>query len=272
MKKIIYLNILLLIIIFGLLSNNKTDYSSAISFLNIGQGDSILLQSNLGQQILIDCGPPNGPIIDRLQEKLGYFDDKIDILVITHGDNDHYGGCKKVLDNYNVSKIMINGIVDTKNQDYTNFISEIKKTKSVIPAFTNTFITFNEYEIQILNPEHTYWGKEVKDDNEYSIVMYIKSPSKKILLTSDIPSFKEINLINKYPNLNTDILKVSHHGSKHSTSKLFLEKIDPKQAIISAGEKNSFNHPDPTIINNLNENNIEVLETKDYNTSIDISL
>ncbi len=272
MKKIIYLNILLFIITFGLLLDNKINYSSTISFLNIGQGDSTLLQSNLGEQILIDCGPPNGPILDRLQTKLGYFDNKIDILIITHGDNDHYGGCKKVLDNYNVSKIMINGIIDTQNQDYTNFINEIKKTESVIPAFTNTFITFNEYEIQILNPDHTYWGEEVKDDNEHSIVMNIKSPSKQILLTGDIPSFKELNLMNQYPNLNPDILKISHHGSKHSTSKLFLEKLDPKQAIISAGEKNSFNHPDPSVIDNLNEKNIEILETKNYNNSIDITL
>ena len=271
MKKIIYLNIFLIIILFGLLFN-QPKHTSSISFLNIGQGDSTLLQSKSGHQILIDCGPPNGRILDRLQSKLGYFDNTIDLLIITHGDNDHYGGCRKVLDNYNVSKIMINGVTDTKNQDYTQFIDNIRKTESVIPAFTNTFITFDEYEIQVLNPEHTYWAKEIKDDNEYSIVLYIKSPNKKILLTGDIPSFKELNLINQYPNLTPDILKVSHHGSKNSTSKLFVEKLNPTIAIISAGKKNSFNHPDPSVIDILNEQKIDILETKNYNIGIDIPL
>lgn len=271
MKKIIYLNIFLIIILFGLLFN-QTKHTSSISFLNIGQGDSSLLQSESGHQILIDCGPPNGPILDRLQSKLGYFDNTIDLLIITHGDNDHYGGCRKVIDNYNISKIMINGVIDTRNQDYTQFIDDIKKTESVIPAFTDTFITFDEYEIQVLNPDHTYWDKEIKDDNEHSIVLYIKSPNKKVLLTGDIPSFKELNLMSQYPNINPDILKVSHHGSKNSTSKLFLEKIKPKIAIISAGEKNSFNHPDPSVINILNEHKIDIIETKNYHISIDISL
>jgi len=267
---------ILSLIIFGYsireynLTSNLVD---KISFLNIGQGDSSLIVSKRGESILIDCGP-NSKVIDQIESKLGYWNKKIDLLIITHGDKDHYGGCRDIIERFEVSKVMINGVFDSKNKSYTALLEFIKTQNiQILPSLTNTYITIQDnIELQLLNPQTNLWGQEIRDDNPESIVILVRSTNNTILLTGDANEVTEGKILSQYPQLDVDILKAGHHGSKTSTSDKLLDTITPKQVIISAGANNSYNHPHPDIINKLKTRNIQIQETKNHLTGIDILL
>lgn len=244
-----------------------------ISFLNIGQGDASLIMSKRGQTILIDCGP-NSKVIDQVESKLGFWTKKIDMLIITHGDKDHYGGCRDIIQRFQVTKVMINGVFDSKNKSYTELLDFMKSQNiQILPAINNTYITVSDsIELQLLNPQTNLWGQDIRDDNPESIVILLKSANNSILLTGDADDTTESEILAKYPQLDIEVLKAGHHGSKTSTSDKFLDAITPKQVIISAGANNSYNHPHPDIINKLKTRNIEIQETKNYMTGIDILL
>ena len=267
---------ILSLIIFGYsireynLTSNLVD---KISFLNIGQGDSSLIVSKRGESIVIDCGP-NSKVIDQIESKLGYWNKKIDLLIITHGDKDHYGGCRDIIERFEVSKVMINGVLDSKNKSYTALLEFIKTQNiQILPSLTNTYITIQDnIELQLLNPQTNLWGQEIRDDNPESIVILVRSANNSILLTGDANEATEAKILSQYPQLDVDILKAGHHGSKTSTSDKLLDAITPKQVIISAGANNSYNHPHPDIINKLKTRNIQIQETKNNMTGIDILL
>ena len=244
-----------------------------ISFLNVGQGDSSFITSDRGARIIVDCGP-DSKIIDQLESKLGFWARRIDMIIITHGDKDHYGGCRNVIERYKVSKVMINGVFDSKNKDYQELLEFIQKQGiQILPSIENTYITIGDsIELHLLNPKTNLWGQDIKDDNSESIVMLLKSANNTILLTGDADKQTELTILQKYPKLDINILKAGHHGSKTSTSEELLDATIPEQVIISAGANNSYNHPHPDVIYKLKKRKIQIQEVKNYMTGIDILL
>lgn len=244
-----------------------------ISFLNIGQGDASLIRSKRGDRILIDCGP-NDAIIDQMQSKMGFWSRHIDILIITHGDTDHFGGCFDIIEHYKVSKVMINGVFDSKNERYNQLLQKVKeKDIQILPAIANTYISLGDsIELRLLHPQTNLWGEDIRDDNTESIVLLLKSKDVKVLFMGDADEIAEQKIIEQYPHLDIDILKAGHHGSKTSTSDIFLDAITPKQVIISAGIDNRYNHPHPDVINKLKDRSIEIIEVKKFMTGFDILL
>ena len=244
-----------------------------ISFLNIGQGDSSLITSKRGDRIIVDCGP-DSKIINQLESKLGFWASRIDMIIITHGDKDHYGGCRDVLGKYKVGQVMINGVFDSKNKDYQALLEFIQEQGiQILPSIANTYITLGDnIELHLLNPQSNLWGEDIKDDNSESIVMLLKSANTSILLTGDADENTELKILQQYPQLDVDVLKAGHHGSKTSTSEKLLDVITPKQVIISAGANNPYKHPHPDVINQIKIRKIEIQEVKNYMTGIDILL
>lgn len=244
-----------------------------ISFLTVGQGDSSLIQSKRGDRILIDCGP-NDSVLDQLQSKIGFWSRHIDIVIITHGDTDHFGGCLDIIEHYQVSKVMINGVFDSKNETYNQLLQKVKEQNiQILPAIANTYISLGDsIELQFLHPQTNLWGEDIRDDNTESIVILLKSKETKVLFMGDADESAEQKIIAQYPHLDIDILKAGHHGSKTSTSDILLDAITPKQVIISAGMDNRYNHPHPDVINKLKDRNIEIIEVKKFMTGFDILL
>lgn len=244
-----------------------------ISFLNIGQGDASFITSKRGARIIVDCGP-DSKIIDQLESKLGFWARRIDMMIITHGDKDHYGGCQDVIEKYKVAKVMINGVFDSKNKDYQELLEFIQKQGiQILPSIENTYITLGDsIELHLLNPQTNLWGQDIKDDNSESIVMLLRSAKNTILLTGDADEKTELTILQKYPQLEINILKAGHHGSKTSTSEELLDAITPEQVIISAGANNSYNHPHPNVIDKIKKRKIQIQEVKNYMTGIDILL
>lgn len=261
-----YIIILILVfslffIIYFIFNQNNNKYLKVI-FLDIGQGDAIYIQAPNGKQMLIDGGPEK-KILPKLIRVMPIFDKSIDMVIVTNPDLDHIGGLVDVLKNYKVGMVLESGITpDTLV--YKNLEKEISKNKiNKKNAQRGMRILLDEKEniyFDILFPD-----RDVSDweRNDGSIVGKLVYNNKSFMFMGDATKYTE-NLIGwneNSKNLKANVLKLGHHGSRTSSGILWLEKVDPDIAIISAGKNNNYGHPHKETINNLNSLNIKFLET-----------
>lgn len=239
-----------------------------VSFLDVGQGDATLIETPNGEQVLVDGG--RGDIVlNRLTKVMKFYDKKIDTLIISHADLDHIGGFFDVIKTYKVEKVLRSNVsIESKYEEelletarqYEIEINEIKRGDLLILDSKN-----NVY-IEVLSPGEI---DEVKfDRNKNSLVLRLVYGDLEFLLTGDATIFTEKELNNVYGNkIFANVLKVGHHGSKTSTSNVFLEKINPDFAVISYGE-NSYGHPHKDVVDSLKKLDVEIFETKKDGTII----
>lgn len=232
-----------------------------VDFLNIGQGDSIFIETPGNQQILIDGGP-DSKILEKLGKEMPFYDRTIDLIILTHPEKDHLVGLLEVLRRYKVKNILWTGVV-RNTVEWQEWISLIKKEKAEIriAKIGNRIILKKENPkifIDILNPADGLNGKELKDSNDSSIVVDLTVGKNSFLFTGDIGFAVEKQLAKE--NINADVLKIAHHGSKYSSSEDFLKAVLPKLAIIEVGE-NNYGHPTNEVLARLNNFGIETLRT-----------
>jgi len=218
-----------------------------ITFLDVGQGDAILIKTPEYKNILIDAGP-NGKVIEELGKKLGFFNQKIDLFILTHPDLDHYGGILDILQKYPINQVMLTGIA-SNSQLYLAFLNELKKQKIPIIYPNNDSdlqIGHNIY-LDILYPFNgqSLIGQEAKNKNDTSISLIIRDATGTplVLLTGDAEKRLERDLLLSGQSLKAPIFKLGHHGSKSSNTESFLSAIKPNTVIVSAGKDNKFGHP-----------------------------
>lgn len=237
----------------------KQKYNFKVVFFDVGQGDAALINFSNGKKVLVDCGP-NAIILSKLGNWLPFYDRKIDYLIITHPDLDHYGGCLDVLENYRVENIIENG--DEKKSDpywreWDRLVKE-EKTKRLILA-EETYFDFGNEKIKLLFPEPSIGGLE---GNSRSLVFKLTAKNLSFLFMGDAEYVLEKALIQKYgkTDLKSDYLKIGHHGSDSSTSEELLEAVRPEVAVISVG-KNKFGHPSLRLLRKLERTGIDVWRT-----------
>lgn len=230
-----------------------------IIFLNVGQGDAILIRTVKGENILIDGGP-NKNIIFKLDSYIPFYERKIDLMILTHPDPDHLNGLVEVLKRYPTRKVFYNGVKDNDltYSEFLKIIEEKKIEKEVVWLGKN--FEFKNGKIEIFYPFENLSGLEFKNDNDSSIVFKLTYGKIRILFTGDATKKIEEKLIENNLDLEAEILKVAHHGSKDSTSLNFLEKVKPIYAVISVGE-NKFGHPSLRVLKNLEKIKTKVLRT-----------
>ena len=205
------------------LENQKLE----IIFFDIGQGDSILINAKGNQQILIDGGP-NDFVVDKLGKTLPFYDKKIELIILTHPDKDHISGLIEVVKRYKVDKILTTGI--ECSTEVCQILSEQIQKKKIpvkIAQAGQTISIGDNIFLGILSPLENLSGENVKNKNDTSIVAKLIAGEDSVLLTGDITSKAEKKLTENNFNLQSDFLKIAHHGSKYSTSKIFLEKVSP---------------------------------------------
>lgn len=218
--------------------------STKLYFLDVGQGDSqlIVLPGNtLGApiKILSDAGP-DGTVVTRLAKILPPTDRYIDLLVLSHPQADHFNGFIEVMKQYEVGALLFNGREGTA-QSWQEFESVVKeKHIPVIIAGEGDSVSYASNTLQFLAPNAT--DLKSKELNDTMVVGLLTSNNAKALFTGDIGEKIEAELVKKY-NLDIDVLKVGHHGSKTSSSNLFLAATTPKVAVIQVGAKNHYGHP-----------------------------
>jgi len=263
--------IFILVLILSLdsgLRRNDANSDLFVYYLDVGQGDSALIEAPNGIQILIDAGKGD-KVLEELDKVIPFWDTKIDILVLSHGDLDHIGGFFDVLDKYDIDKIVrstakVNSEYEKelldKAQSLDIQIVEIKTGDDLILDQTaGIFIkTYSPEE----NPEN------FADRNENSLVLELIYGESEFLFTGDATIETEAKLLQNFPDeINSDILKVGHHGSKTSTSQAFLDEVSPDYSILSFGE-NSYGHPTQEVLDKLQNSGTKIFETKNHGTIV----
>lgn len=241
-----------------------------VSFLDIGQGDSIYIEAPNGRQMIVDGGP-NESLMSALPDVLQFGDKTIDVLVVTNPDADHYSGFLPLIDSYEIGAIVESGTTsDTAlYNSFQDLISE--KGTLHLEAYAGQRIILdkeNDVYLEIIFPDRDVatW-----DSNDGSIVSKLVYGNTSVLLMGDSTKLTEGIVVSGSDLSGVDILKAGHHGSKTSTGLPLLQESKPSVVVISAGENNKYGHPDEETIENLNEMNIPYLVTMDEGTITFIS-
>jgi len=265
-RKLIYPILILLFILAAIIFSivffvRKNDLN--VYFLNVGQGDSILVSQG-SNQLLIDGGKDGKLLLQKLGKYIPFWDRKIEIVVSTHPDQDHIGGLIDVFRAYNIGTV-IKTNAKSDSQVFKKLEEEIAaENAQAVEAKKDVSIKFANGAIaDILFPKNSI--PEAIDDasNDNSVVIKLTYGENSFLLTGDLPDAQETNLIRDAlakNSLNSQILKVSHHGSKYASSDEFLAAVKPLDAIISVG-KNSYGHPSQETLDRLIKKGIKIFRT-----------
>lgn len=237
-----------------------------VSFFDVGQGDSIFIETPQGHQILIDGGPSYSKALDGLSQEMPFWDEDIDLVILTHPETDHMTGLLSVLENYKVRNIVWTGIKKEgdKFESWKRMIDE--EGANVYYANWGDKVVMNDVSLEIISPEELLTGQFFKESNDTAVVSKLSYKESSFLFTGDVSSKKEKELLDD--NIDVDVLKVAHHGSKYSTSEEFLKVSSPLISVIQVG-KNSYGHPTDEVLTRLNNSGIKVLRN-DLNGSIKI--
>lgn len=247
--------IVILIGILGLLVlwwKEAPDGKTRIIFCDVGQGDGILISQN-NLQMMIDSGPKNRKMVNCLSSHLPFWDKKIEVAIMTHGDQDHVGGLSEVSKSYKIGNLFSNDLLKDMNEQ----IIYSKKLTS------NSMVRMGMIEFDVVSPDENV-NFTTDDKNENSIVGVLSYGSSKILFMGDATKEIEEKLVWKIWGGETksfDILKVSHHGSETATGEGFLNNINVKTAVVSVGKNNRFGHPNKEVVKRLINRGIEIKRT-----------
>lgn len=226
--------------------------------LNIGVGDAILIESN-GHYMLVDSGTSvAAPKILNYLEQFDIPENKIDYVVSTHPDADHVGSFPFIFEKYDIGQVFYSPCTKANNA-YTNFITAVKEEGA-------PFRTPRENETWKLGDatvEVVYDGSQGSTYNECSIILRVSCDDKSILLTGDLPSTMERELIRQGYNFKADILKIGHHGAAASSCASFLDAVDADYAVVSCDSPDKTNFPKASVLQRLARRFVKTYRTPD---------
>lgn len=255
MKKTIFLFILIILLsgagFVGIKMRNRLPQELEVHFIDIGQGDAILVRTKNGKNMLIDSGSAKEShrLIDYLHSEGIQF---LDVVIATHPDEDHIGSMSEVIRKFKIGSFYMPNKTHT-TLSFEEMIAMLKEKKiEVIQANAgNTIPLDEEIELFIMNPDDRIYT----DNNNYSVVTKLTYQKNSFLFTGDIDAVNEYVLISEFGDkLDSDILKLAHHGSSGSSSPDFIRAVSPVAAVASCGIGNHYGHPHKevsTLLQNL---------------------
>lgn len=229
-----------------------------VSFIDVGQGNCTLVTLN-DTAILIDSGEVGAAQgVENYIKNLSV--NELDCVIVTHPHSDHMGGMTKLLYEFDVGDLIMPEIPENiipTTKTYENFLTAVSdNAKRVLPAEPGGTYSYGEITVEIFAPLHEY-----DDLNEMSVVSRISYGETSVMITGDSTAEVEDELLSSDIDYSADILNVGHHGSKTSTSEAWLEAVNPTFAVICCGANNDYGHPNSSVINRLEEMNIEYYRT-----------
>lgn len=228
-----------------------------LHMLDVGQGDAMLIEVS-GNQLLIDGGLGR-KVIGELSAVMPFWDRRIDRVVLTHPDSDHVEGLFEVLRRYEVAQVIDYGIEENEGALAADWVAHRSASAADhVEAVRGMRIRLDaDWEVAVFVPTLPF-----AKANDNSIVLRLEYRGECVaLLTGDIEAVAERSLVSSGWSLSCPILKIGHHGSKSSTTPLFLDTVSPTYALISAGKDNRYGHPHTEVIERLMQRNITIHRT-----------
>lgn len=255
---VIFSDVLIWSSIFYSLRHNNGE----IYFLDVGQGDSSLVifpppsAGQAGVKILIDGGPMNGLVGKNLEAILPAADRYIDLIMVSHPQLDHFGGLLDVMKNYHVGAVLMSEY--GSDNSYWKEFERVRKTQKIpkIVIAQGDKVVYGDSRLVILWPEH---GAAFKDLNEVAIGVIAETGGMRAFFGGDM-GMREEEEISRLYDVNVDLLKVSHHGSKFSSDAVFLKEASPAVSVIEVG-KNSYGHPTKQALSRLADAGSQIFRT-----------
>lgn len=238
-----------------------------VDFLDVGQGDSILITTPENFQILVDGGPDSS-VLESLRNVMPMADNSIDWLILTHPDTDHAAGLIDVLNNYEVAHVIMNDYPGTTAL-YKAWIKAVGREGADITKITDRqkMTLPSGIIFEFLHPSPGTAESTISANNA-SVVFRLEYKDISFLFTGDIESETETALVNQYgSDLEADVLKVPHHGSQSSSTSGFLDAVDPSLAVFQLGHNNDYGHPHAEVIYRYSSEDIRYWRT-DYNSTV----
>lgn len=250
--------VIIFILFFNLNNNANFKNKMIIHYIDVGQGDCILIQVN-NKNLLIDSGPStNRKYLLNYLKKINI--KKFDYIIATHPHDDHIGNMDTIIKRYNVEKFY-SPKVTTSSDTFDSLLSALvdKNLKiNVLKKGSSQINLGKNVTLKVLSPSKYFTSDNL---NNYSPIIKINFLNNSFLFTGDAETSDENLVLFENNDLKADVLKVGHHGSSTSTSLDFLNSVDPSVAIISVGKNNSYGHPSQKVLSLLDESNIKTLRT-----------
>src|SRR3989344_1424171 len=233
----------------------------AVYFFDVGQGDSEFISARDGTQILIDGGP-NSKVLSGLARAMPYYDNSIDVIILTHPHADHVSGLIDVLNRYKVGMIIESG-ADYNTAEYAEFehIVAKKNIKKIIIDHPAEMSFYGGAVLKFLYPLRSHDGEILKNVHDAMVVGELDFEERKILFMGDAEKNIEARLVYDGVVGGVDVLKAGHHGSKTSSNRFFLDVVKPEYAVVSAGKENRYGHPNQQILSNLEAAGAKIFRT-----------
>lgn len=257
--------VLSLLIMGGCTDSIDSSTDLELHFIDVGQGDSTFIKTPSGYTMLIDAGD-NSHGSDVVSYIKGLGVKKIDVLVGTHPDADHIGGIDNVIDSFEVGEFYM----PKKTHDTKTYEDVLKAAKNkglkIKAAVADKIIAFDPATKAVfLSPENQTYS----DNNSYSAVIKLTYGQNTFLLTGDTEKENEAKMMDKYGiSLQSDLIKLAHHGSSTSNTPAFLDAVNPQLAVASCGYKNKYSHPHKEVLQYLEENDIPIYRTDEQGNII----
>lgn len=239
-----------------------------VSFLDIGQGDSILIQSPTGATMLVDGGPDRS-VLRQLSNELPPWDRHVDLMVETHPDKDHISGLGDVLERYQVGMYLEPGVPDATSVSH-HVMEDVAKEpglKHIIARRGMRVHLGGGAYADVLFPDRDESNQVATNDG--SVVLHVVYGATSVMLTGDLPSPYEdylAGLDSSDGELSSTVLKAGHHGSKYSTDSLWLAAVHPAYVVISAGKGNPYGHPNGETLARIRQTDARIVSTMDGGT------
>ncbi|TSC61296.1 MAG: hypothetical protein G01um1014107_51 [Parcubacteria group bacterium Gr01-1014_107] len=235
-----------------------------VYFLNVDQGDAILIKAPSGNKMLIDGGP-GSIVLEELSKALAFYDRKIEVILATHPDADHIGGLPGVLERYEVDFIIEPGVsADTRIfESFEKSLGNSKAQKLLARRGMKVDLGGGAVLV-VLFPDREL---SKVDPNDASIVAKLFFGETDFMFTGDAPLKIEQYLVSlDGENLKSDVLKTGHHGSQTSTSEIFVNQVAPEYVVLSAGKDNKYGHPHSEVLEILRKSQARILGTYELGT------
>lgn len=233
-----------------------------VCFLDVGQGDAILIQTPDGKTILLDGGPSPAALMSELGRRLPFWDRSVDLLILSHPDDDHITGLLPVLERYDVGQVMEPGWeVETPVYVEWERLIESQSIARTFPRAGTQIDLGRGARLEVLHPGSAWILGSASDTNNNGLVIRLEMGNASFLFAADIEVEAERRLVSTVEDLDCTILKVPHHGAGTSLSEDFLRATNPQIGVISVGQDNDFGHPAEATITRLHDAGVLVLRT-----------